>query len=219
MRLCAELAVDLDGSFEALVVAFQDRLYGFALRVTGSPRDAEEVAQDAFVRAYHALQGYSAERIRSLALKAWLYRITLNVSRNRLRSRGPATVPLDPPDGDPPLDLPDEGTETPEEGLERGEDGRLLARLIAALPPRYREAVVLRWVEGLPYAEMAGVLSQPVGTVKANVHRGIGLLRTALAEQEPAAWDEWRYTYGRGKTRSGRARVGAAAFERSSRPG
>ena len=75
-----DLARDLDGSFERLVLAYQDRLYAFALRFCGNREDAEEVAQDAFVRAYRALKTYPADRVRALALRAWLYRIALNVA-------------------------------------------------------------------------------------------------------------------------------------------
>ena len=64
-RSRADLARDLDGSFERLVVEYQDRLYSFALRFCGNREDAEEVAQDAFVRAYRALKTYPAERIRA----------------------------------------------------------------------------------------------------------------------------------------------------------
>src|SRR5687767_11764214 len=86
--LVEHLAIDLDGSYEQLVRVFQDRLYSFAHRLCGNREDAEEVAQDAFVRAYRALKTWPAARIRSLALQAWLYRITLNVARNRLRGTG-----------------------------------------------------------------------------------------------------------------------------------
>ncbi len=61
--LALRLASDLDGSFERLVLEHQDRLFSLALRWTGDPREAEEIAQDAFVRAYRALAGYDAERI------------------------------------------------------------------------------------------------------------------------------------------------------------
>ncbi|HET6318956.1 MAG TPA: sigma factor, partial [Chloroflexota bacterium] len=83
--LSARLADDLDGHFEQLVRTFQDRLFGFALRLTNSRQDAEESVQDAFVRAYRALEGYPREQRQTLHLKAWLYRITLNVVRNRVR--------------------------------------------------------------------------------------------------------------------------------------
>ena len=67
--LIAGLTTDLDGTFEALVLAHQDRLYSIALRMLGDPADAEEAAQDAFVRAYRALAGYDTTRIRDLRLR------------------------------------------------------------------------------------------------------------------------------------------------------
>src|SRR5512143_2374709 len=69
----AALAADLDGNFERLVHEYQDRLFGFALRLTRSRPDAEEIAQDAFVRAYRGLKRYGVERVRGIALRAWLY--------------------------------------------------------------------------------------------------------------------------------------------------
>ena len=89
------LAADLDGTFEALVLAHQDRIYSIALRVLGDPRDAEEAAQDAFVRAYRALGGYDAARIRDLRLRPWLATIVLNLCRSRL-TRRPASGADDP---------------------------------------------------------------------------------------------------------------------------
>src|SRR5688572_25900883 len=94
-RLASRLASDLDASFEDLVQAFQDRLFGFALRLTGRAQDAEDVTQDAFVRAYRALERYPTEQRRTLQLKAWLYRITLNVVRNRARRPVFASVSVD----------------------------------------------------------------------------------------------------------------------------
>ncbi|MER3459109.1 MAG: RNA polymerase sigma factor, partial [Chloroflexota bacterium] len=85
--LAAQLATGVDSHFERLVLAYQDRLYAFALRLSANPQDAEEIVQDAFVRAYHALKRYEAERIRTMALKPWLYQIALNVFRNRARTR------------------------------------------------------------------------------------------------------------------------------------
>ena len=85
------LADDLDGSFEALVLAHQDRVYSIALRLLGDPPDAEEAAQDAFVRAYRALAGYDADRIRELRLRPWLATIVLNLCRTRLARRPEAS--------------------------------------------------------------------------------------------------------------------------------
>lgn len=186
--LAAALAGDLDGEFERLVLAFQGRLFAFALRLTGDRRDAEEVAQDALVRAYRALQGYDTGRIRALLLRPWLYQITLNVARNRARGLRLRTVPLDAGDEDDNRDvapaLADDARARPDAQVVRAEEGDRLAASLAALPERYRTAVILRHVEGLSYPDLAAVLEQPVGTVKANVHRGIGLLRARLRAEE-----------------------------------
>lgn len=181
-QLTAALAADLDGSFEALVRAYQDRLYAFGLRLTGSPRDAEEIAQDALVRAYRALRRYPAERVVTLRLRAWLFQVTVNVARNRMRARRLAEVPLLLEDGtrDGLLDHPADAAEQPEQQAERRADQEHLAAIVAALPERYRAAVVLRHVQGLGYAEIAVILGQPAGTVKSNVHRGVAYLRAAL---------------------------------------
>jgi RNA polymerase sigma-70 factor, ECF subfamily len=179
-ELLAALAANLDAAFDQLVLAYQRRLYAFALRLIGQREDAEEVAQDALVRAYRALEGYPPERVRSLKLRPWIYQITLNVARNRRRGHGLQVVPLDEPAEDGHLDLRADVREQPEERLERAEERRELAGLIAALPARYRAAVILRHVEGLSYQELALALRQPTGTVKANVHRGVQILRAAL---------------------------------------
>jgi RNA polymerase sigma-70 factor (ECF subfamily) len=181
------LATDLDGSFEQMVLSYQDRLYAFALRLSGSPQDAEEITQDAFVRAYEALRSYAARRVREVALKPWLYRITLNVFRNRVRGHHLQLVPLDQEAHDMSADLEDDPQARPDALLEQAEFQQGLGALLAALSERYRVVVILRHVQGLTYGEIAAVLRQPVGTVKANVHRGLRLLRDALDKQETTA--------------------------------
>src|SRR6266851_4292095 len=94
-RLSANLAANVDEHFEQFVRTYQDRIYGFTLRLTGNPQDAEECAQDAFVRAYGALHGYPPERRHELRLRAWLYQIALNVVRNRVRRATLGVVPFD----------------------------------------------------------------------------------------------------------------------------
>jgi RNA polymerase sigma-70 factor (ECF subfamily) len=176
--LATRLAVDLDAHFESLVRTYQDRLYGFALRLTGSPPDAEECTQDTFFRAYRALSAYPAERVATLRLKAWLYQIELNVVRNRVRGGSLDVRPIDERHVDGVASgVRDEQPETAllaREGL-----GRIAAEL-KNLPERYAASVVLRHVQGLSYEEIADVLNQPVGTTKSDVHRGLRLLREAL---------------------------------------
>lgn len=186
-RLCDEtlapaLAADLDGNFERLVRLYQHRLYAFALRLSNQAPEAEEIAQDAFVRAYRALKRYPAERVAAMALRPWLYRITLNVFRNRVRGRRITHVGGDAFADGSPLEPAADERARPEAVAERAEAERELAAQLAALPERYRVPVVLRHVEGLGYAEIAESLGQPVGTVKANVHRGIQRLRESLTQ-------------------------------------
>ena len=173
------LARDLDGSFEDLVLVHQRLVFGLALRVVGDRADAEEVAQDTFERAYHALAGYPAERVAAMRLRPWLARIALNLARNRLRRRPPPARPLEDGDGQP-LAVAAPTAAEPAEVAERGQERDLWAGLLAGLPRPYREAVVLRHVEGLPYSEVAEVLGRPVGTVKTHVHRGVRPLRQEL---------------------------------------
>jgi RNA polymerase sigma factor (sigma-70 family) len=176
--LPARLARDLDGSFEALVVAYERLVFGLALRVVGNRADAEEVAQDTFERAYHALAGYPAERVAAMALRPWLATIARNLARNRLR-RPPPARPLEDGDGQP-LAVAAPAAAEPAQVAERRSDRELLAELLAGLPRGQREAVVLRHVEGLAYAEVAEVLGRPVGTVKTHAHRGVRQLRVEL---------------------------------------
>jgi RNA polymerase sigma-70 factor (ECF subfamily) len=175
-----------DGAFEELVAAYQDRLYGLAWRVTGSPEDAEEAVQDALVRAHRALYlSYTAARIRELALRAWLFTITLNAARNRRRGRR-LSRSLDEQGADGRLRFePISDGSGPLAAAENSELRLALEQAIAELPIRYRTAVVVRMVEGLTYDETAQVLCRPVGTVKSDVHRGLRLLRERLA---PLLW-------------------------------
>jgi RNA polymerase sigma-70 factor (ECF subfamily) len=187
--LVQALAGDLDVGFEAVVRAYQQRVYAFALRLTASPRDAEEIAQDAFVRAYRALAGYERERVLALKLRPWLFQIAVNVTRNRARGRRVNEVPLvtsDDRDG-AAIDVPDDAAEQPDAVAERHANEAELAAIVASLPERYRAAVVLRHVQGLSYQEIAAALGQPAGTVKSNVHRGVALLRDALGGPDAAA--------------------------------
>jgi len=180
------VARDLDGAFEAVVLAHQDRLYSIALRMLGDARDAEEAAQDALVRAYRALATYSEDRIRELRLRAWLATIVLNLCRSRIARRaaiGRAPLSLDAAEPGT-LDPKADERAGPADTTVRRDARRRWAGLLLTLPPAYRSAVVLRHVDGLSYPEVATALDRPEGTVKAQVHRGLAMLRTAFEAAE-----------------------------------
>jgi RNA polymerase sigma-70 factor (ECF subfamily) len=182
-RLALALAEDLDRAFEALVVAHQDRLFTIALRMLGDRGDAEEAAQDAFVRAYRALAGYDPERIRELRLRGWLTTIVLNRCRTvagRRAARGPRPMSIDAEGARPIAEPEAPAGVVPSAVAERhAERDRWAARLVE-LPLAYRTALILRHVDGLSYPEVARTLGRPEGTVKAQVHRGIAMLRAML---------------------------------------
>ena len=182
-ELVLALAANPGQAFEALVLHWQKRVYAFALRLTASPQDAEEIAQDTFVRAWRALSQWEPERIRAMRMKAWLYQIALNVFRNRIARRSLSVVPLDAPDGRPAFEPADDWRERPDVAAESAELGRQVAASLVALPAHMRVAVVLRYVEGFTYREIAELLEQPEGTVKAHVHRGTRQLRDTLRRE------------------------------------
>ena len=169
------LADEPAAGFERLVREHQQRIFAFSLGLCGNAADAEEIAQDAFLRAHRALGGYETQRVRELKVSSWLHRIALNVFRNRVRRRRPHVVGLDDI-AEPPSSAPG-----PAPTFESAEEREHLRALLGTLPIRYREAVVLRHVQGLSYREMAAVLEIPIGTLKSDVHRGLALLRKELS--------------------------------------
>lgn len=171
-------------SFERVVDEYQRRLYGFALRMTGNREDAEEIVQDAFVRAYRALGKMAPEQRAELRIQPWLYTITLNVTRNRLRGRKPTNVALDAlADPDALLRGAQEGPPQPETIVEQNAEVALVEKALLQLPMHLRAAATLRFIEGRSHPEIAEILNQPIGTVKSHVHRAVRVLRRILGPQ------------------------------------
>lgn len=181
--LCSRLADDLDQAFPELVTDHQGLVFGVAVRVIGDS-NAEDVAQEVFVRAYRALRRYPAARVREMRLRPWLARMTLNQARNALRGRRDH------------VDIADvaESRQSNEPGpaqlVQRAEEQSMWRRLLDGLPARYRLAVALRHVDDLSYAEIAETLGRPLGSVKSDVHRGIALLRAAYDAEQRATSQE-----------------------------
>lgn len=184
--LVERLARDLDTAFEAFVLAEQDLVYGIAIRSTRDVAAAEDLAQEVFVRAYRALAEYDAERIRSLQLRAWLARITMNLCRNRARTRRSRPVEVAWEASSLAVAPPSDPAPRPEAVLLERESDAEWGQRLAALPDRYRSAVELRHVHGLSYEEVALALDRPVNTVKTHVHRGVALLRAAVIQEAHA---------------------------------
>jgi RNA polymerase sigma-70 factor (ECF subfamily) len=176
--LTVRLSSDLDGAFSEVVGSYRRAVYTTALRMSGRPVDAADLAAEAFLRAYQSLRGYPPERIRELQLRPWLITIVLNLWRNQVRtaSRRPAQVPLD---SSPEPRAPSGG---PEEHLRRRELRSVVEDLLAELPETQRLSVVLRHIVGLSFSETAAVLGCPEGTAKSHVSRGLARLRVLIAD-------------------------------------
>lgn len=176
-NLAELLATDLNGYFSQLMLSYQQRLYAFALRQSGSPQDAQDIVQEAFIRAYHALADYPAERIRMMKLQPWLYKITLHVFYRHKGNDRLQSAPLDLSEESIHLAIEDDERGQPEQIVEDKEALCELEEMISRLPEQYRVAVSCYYFDEFSYREIADLLNLPIGTIKSQVHRGTLLIR------------------------------------------
>src|SRR5438094_2331466 len=169
----------VSAAFEAEALASLNSLYRAALRLTRVQADAEDLVQDTYLKAFRAANQFEP----GTNLKAWLFTILHNTARNRARDRARDTVTIDSETVDRAADVPPPGVaaviETPESLLLRQTLAPELQAAMDALPDAFRQAVWLRDVEEFSYAEIAEMLSIPVGTVMSRISRG----RQALYER------------------------------------
>ncbi|MCD2187395.1 RNA polymerase sigma factor [Actinomycetospora soli] len=176
-ELRTALVVDLDAGFAEVVRTYQGLLLGTAMRLTGDRPAAEDLAAEAFLRAFRALRDYDAERIGALELRGWLVTVLLNEHRNTVRTatRRPALSGAPVPD----RATPDPG---PADLATRADPD--LAAALARLPAVQREAVVLRHVADLDVPAVAAALGVGEGTARSHVSRGLARLRTLLTSPD-----------------------------------
>ena len=162
-----------DEAFTRAALSHIDSLYGLALRLTRRAADAEDLVQDTYLKAFRSAHQFEA----GTNLKAWLFTILHNTFRNNRRHDGRNPVDVD---SDAVERAPNEGPadQSPEQLLSRQTLDVDLQAALDALPDAFRQAVWLRDVEELPYAEIAQVLDVPIGTVMSRISRG----RRALSE-------------------------------------
>lgn len=165
-------------AFEEIYERFGSMVFNLALRLCGEPEEAADLSQETFLKIHRHLSGF---RGRS-SLKTWVYRVTVNCCRSRYkRQRAWRTRVL--PDSEEKLELLRDGRRSPEErAIARGAVDRI-EEALAQLPAIYREAVLLRDIEGLTYEEISRVLGQRLGTVRSRIARGRDRLRALLEVQ------------------------------------
>lgn len=160
------------GAFEELYRRHHRRVHGVIVRLVGQASGrAEDLTQEAFVRAWQALPAFRFES----AVSTWLHRLAVNTALMELRSRRSRPWQDDDEDALDSIATPDTAG--------RAVLGRDLERAVASLPPRARAVLVLHDVEGWKHEEIAGELGMAVGSSKAQLHRARGLLRARIGEQ------------------------------------
>ena len=172
---------DKRARFEAQVLPHLDAAYRFARWLARSGADVDDLVQEAFLRAYRGF-----DRLRGGDVKAWVFAIVRNCHATAMRQQQRRAS----------VSLPDEHAEQtvagalaavpdPESASLAADEQRTLERLIAALPPEYREVLLLREMEDMSYREIAVVTAVPIGTVMSRLARARAALRTRYLESSP----------------------------------
>jgi RNA polymerase sigma-70 factor (ECF subfamily) len=171
-------------SFDAVFDLYHRKVFNVIFRLVGDYDEAEDLTQETFVNAYRAYDRFRGES----QVYTWLYRIAVNVCKNRFKQeRRASRLPMDSldeplPGDDGPMqrEVPDDKF-NPLRAIEAGELRTVIHQAIQELPPEYRVPIVLRELQELSYAEIAQIMEIPVDTVKTRIFRARGLLRNKLA--------------------------------------
>ena len=166
-------------AYAEIVELYKDKVFQLCYRILGNSHEAEDIAQEAFIRAYVNIQKFNQTR----KFSTWLYRIATNLCIDRIRKKKPdyyldAEVP-----GTEGLTLYSQvaiDTKLPEEEVESLELQECIQREILKLPEKYRSVIVLKYIEELPLQDISEILEIPLGTVKTRIHRGREALRKQL---------------------------------------
>lgn len=168
-------------AYGQIVQAYEKQIYNLCLRMVSDPADAEDLAQEAFVKAWHGLEFYKFEA----AFSTWLYRLTTNLCIDFLRKkkRRPSVSMTVEEDGESSeMEFPDPSL-TPEEEILRRERQQMLRDAMETLDEEGRAIITLRVVDELSYEQIAKVLDVKVGTVKSRLARARDRLRKILHKQ------------------------------------
>jgi RNA polymerase sigma-70 factor (ECF subfamily) len=181
-QLIAGVLAGDDGSYGMLVTRYKDLVYTIAVRIVGDEDDAEDVAQETFLRAYRALPRFRGDS----KFSSWLYRIATNRALTHLkrRRRRAPTVDID---AGPHVEggaLESAGRDDPERLVLDDEFRRRVRAAVLELPEQYRVVVTLFYLEERSYKEVAATLGIPMGTLKTHLHRARALLRELLTRQD-----------------------------------
>ncbi|GAB0171369.1 RNA polymerase sigma factor SigW [Lysinibacillus sp. CTST325] len=166
-------------AFADIVSLYQHKLYQVCYRMLGNKQESEDIAQEAFVRAYMNLHTFDQKR----KFATWLYRIATNLCIDRIRKKKPDYYLDAEVAGTEGLDMYSQiaaADQLPEEQIEQMELQDRIQYEIGRLPDKYRSVIVLKYIEELSLQEISEILDMPLGTVKTRIHRGREALRKQL---------------------------------------
>lgn len=166
-------------AFADIVSLYQHKLYQVCYRMLGNKQESEDIAQEAFVRAYMNLHTFDQKR----KFSTWLYRIATNLCIDRIRKKKPDYYLDAEVNGTEGLDMYSQlavDDQLPEEKLVQMELQERIQYEIGRLPDKYRSVIVLKYIEELSLQEISEILDMPLGTVKTRIHRGREALRKQL---------------------------------------
>ena len=164
-----------EAAFEQLVTMHEKKIYALCLRMCENEEDAQEAAQDAFLAAWSGLASFREDA----AFSTWLYRLAVNACTDILRRRKRKGQGVSLDDEEVFLEIEDSAP-TPERALEQKEAAALVGEALSALPPDYRQVLILRELHQLSYQEIADITRLELGTVKSRISRGRTLMRNYL---------------------------------------
>jgi RNA polymerase sigma-70 factor, ECF subfamily len=192
VRRCQQSLPGDTRAFELLVAHFKERVFATAYRIMGNRQEAEDQAQEVFLKVYRNIQNLDEPA----TVTSWIYRITTNTCLDALekQKRRPAQAPLTPQEegrDEEPI-YADERTPTPEEAVLRRELHRCLETTLAQLEARDRVTLVLREIEGRSYQEIAESLAVGLSATKMRIHRARLAFQRLLDHVCPDVWREDR---------------------------
>jgi RNA polymerase sigma-70 factor (ECF subfamily) len=179
-ELIREFQKDRIEAYNEIVIRYKDRLINFLFRFTGSKEEAEDLAQDTFLKLYRSKHLYKE----IAKFSTWLYTIAVNIAKTELRKKSRYnTISISDfdPENDKDFDI-QSGDISPEDIANASIENYYIQKAIGMLEEHYREALILRDIQELEYDEIAKIINVPLGTVKSRINRAREKLKTILEE-------------------------------------
>lgn len=179
-QLIAEFQQEKVEAFNEIVLRYKDKLINFLFRYTGSREEAEDLAQDTFLKLYKSKHLYKE----IAKFSTWFYTIAINIAKTNLRKKknySSISISDFDPDGEKDFDLKADVL-SPEETAQAGIENEFIQQAINSLDDKFKEVIILRDIQDMDYEEIAEIMKLPLGTVKSRINRGREKLKELLQD-------------------------------------